>query len=162
VTRWLPFPLVSALLLLMWLLLNQTLSIAHLVLGSILALVGSLAMAALDLPPRRLRRPAAIIWLALLVLVDIIRPNFAVARILLTLDQHARHSGFVSIPLDLRDSYALAVLACIITSTLGTIWVDFNSSNRVLLNHVLDLIDESAWVRTIKNRYERLLLEIFE
>ena len=28
--------------------------------------------------------------------------------------------------------------------------------------HVLDLIDESVWIGTIKNRYERLLLEIFE
>ena len=28
--------------------------------------------------------------------------------------------------------------------------------------HVLDLIDESEWVRTIKSRYERHLLEIFE
>ena len=146
----------------MWLLLNQTLSIAHLVLGSILALVGSLAMAALDLPPRRVRRPGAVMRLALLVLVDIIRSNVAVARIILSPDRRDRHSGFVSIPLDLRDSYALAVLACIITSTPGTIWVDFNSSNRVLLIHVLDLIDEGAWVRTIKNRYERLLLEIFE
>jgi multicomponent K+:H+ antiporter subunit E len=28
--------------------------------------------------------------------------------------------------------------------------------------HVLDLIDEREWIRTIKNRYERRLLEIFE
>jgi multicomponent K+:H+ antiporter subunit E len=28
--------------------------------------------------------------------------------------------------------------------------------------HVLDLIDESEWVRTIKGRYEHHLLEIFE
>jgi multicomponent K+:H+ antiporter subunit E len=28
--------------------------------------------------------------------------------------------------------------------------------------HVLDLIDEGEWVQTIKGRYERLLLEIFE
>jgi len=27
--------------------------------------------------------------------------------------------------------------------------------------HVLDLVDETEWVRTIKGRYERLLLEIF-
>ena len=33
---------------------------------------------------------------------------------------------------------------------------------RVLTIHVLDLIDESEWIRTIKNRYERRLLEIFE
>ena len=28
--------------------------------------------------------------------------------------------------------------------------------------HVLDLIDERVWIDTIKNRYERPLLEIFE
>lgn len=28
--------------------------------------------------------------------------------------------------------------------------------------HVLDLVDEGEWVRTIKERYERHLLEIFE
>ena len=28
--------------------------------------------------------------------------------------------------------------------------------------HVLDLIDENVWIATIKGRYERLLLEIFE
>jgi multicomponent K+:H+ antiporter subunit E len=28
--------------------------------------------------------------------------------------------------------------------------------------HVLDLVDENEWIRTIKGRYERLLLEIFE
>jgi len=32
----------------------------------------------------------------------------------------------------------------------------------MLTIHVLDLIDENAWIRTIKHRYERLLLEIFE
>jgi multicomponent K+:H+ antiporter subunit E len=26
--------------------------------------------------------------------------------------------------------------------------------------HILDLIDEETWIRTIKGRYERLLLEI--
>ena len=161
-TRWLPFPLMSASLLVMWLLLNQTLSAGHLLLGCILALVGPLAMAALDLPAGRPRRPRAILRLALLVLADIIRSNIAVARIILDPGQRNRTSGFVNIPLDLRDPYALAVLACIITSTPGTIWVDFDSAKGVLLIHVLDLIDESTWIRTIKHRYERLLLEIFE
>jgi multicomponent K+:H+ antiporter subunit E len=31
-----------------------------------------------------------------------------------------------------------------------------------LIIHVLDLVDESDWIRTIKTRYEKLLLEIFE
>ena len=28
--------------------------------------------------------------------------------------------------------------------------------------HVLDLVDENEWIRTIKGRYEQPLLEIFE
>jgi multicomponent K+:H+ antiporter subunit E len=28
--------------------------------------------------------------------------------------------------------------------------------------HILDLIDETAWIQTIKGRYERRLLEIFQ
>lgn len=31
----------------------------------------------------------------------------------------------------------------------------------MLTIHVLDLIDESEWIRTIKGRYESLLLEIY-
>jgi multicomponent K+:H+ antiporter subunit E len=68
----------------------------------------------------------------------------------------------MNIPLDLRDQYGLAVLACIITSTPGTLWVRFDPVHGTLMIHVLDLIDESAWIATIKGRYERLLLEIFE
>jgi multicomponent K+:H+ antiporter subunit E len=72
-----------------------------------------------------------------------------------------RSSGFVELPLELRDPYGLATLACIITSTPGTVWVDFNATSGILTIHVLDLVDETEWVHIIKGRYERLLLEIF-
>ena len=68
----------------------------------------------------------------------------------------------MDIPLDIRNPYGLALLACIITSTPGTLWVNFDAQKGVLMIHVLDLIDEGEWIRTIKGRYERLLLEIFE
>ena len=161
-TRWLPFPILSVCLLVMWLLLNQTLSAGHIVLGCILALAGPLTLAALQLPSGGLRRPGAIARLAVLVIMDIIRSNIVVALKILTPGRLARTSGFLTIPLDLRDPYGLAVLACIITSTPGTIWVNFNSAQGTLMIHVLDLIDERVWIDTIKNRYERPLLEIFQ
>jgi multicomponent K+:H+ antiporter subunit E len=67
----------------------------------------------------------------------------------------------VEIPLELRDPYGLAALACIITSTPGTLWVDFNEASGILTIHVLDLVNESEWVGLIKERYERRLMEIF-
>ena len=71
-------------------------------------------------------------------------------------------SGFVVIPLDLHDRTGLAVLACIVTSTPGTAWIEYAPDSGVLLIHVLDLVDEAEWVALIKNRYEALLMEIFE
>jgi len=95
------------------------------------------------------------------VLADIIRSNFAVARILLSPGDQKHTAGFVNIPLELRDPYGLAILACIITSTPGTLWVSFESATGTLTIHALDLIDEEIWIRTIKHRYERPLMEIF-
>jgi multicomponent K+:H+ antiporter subunit E len=155
-----PFPVLSAGLLVLWLLLNG-LSVGHILLGGTVALIGGWAFAVLEPPKMRLRRPLTVFRLAAFVFADIVRSNIAVARIILGLEPRRWTSGFVDIPLQLRDPYALAALACIITSTPGTLWVDFNEASGTLTIHVLDLVDENEWVRTIKGRYERLLLEIF-
>ncbi len=44
----------------------------------------------------------------------------------------------------------------------GTAWIEYDQGTGVVLIHILDLVDEAAWVDLIKNRYEALLLEIFE
>jgi multicomponent K+:H+ antiporter subunit E len=85
-----------------------------------------------------------------------------VARIVLNPRHRGQTSGFLDIPLELRHPAGLAVLACIITATPGTAWARYDSARSVLTLHILDLIDEEAWIRTIKGRYERRLQEIFE
>lgn len=160
-TRLLPYPLVSACLLILWLLLNETVSPGHIVLGGVVALIAGWALRALELPRVHLRRPGVIVRLAAMVIADIVRSNIAVARIVLGLGPAKRRSGLVEVPLELRDPYGLAALACIITATPGTLWVGFDAATGRLMIHVLDLVDSGEWVRTIKGRYERLLLEIF-
>jgi len=160
-TRLVPFPMASASLLVVWLLLNQTFSLGHVLLGVAVALVGGWALSALEPPKARLRQLGALCRLAALVLADIVRSNVAVARIILGRERRQRTPGFVEIPLELREPYGLAMLACIITSTPGTVWVDFNEASGSLTIHVLDLVDKTDWIRTIKDRYERLLLEVF-
>jgi multicomponent K+:H+ antiporter subunit E len=161
--RLLSFPLGAAGLLVLWLLLNQALSLGQVLLGGTVALVGLWALTALEPPMVRVRRLSPILRLASLVIADIVRSNIAVARIILGMAGKREHrSGFVEIPLDLSNPYGLATLACIITATPGTLWVSLDEAKSTLMIHVLDLVDESEWVRTIKGRYETLLLEIFE
>lgn len=161
-TRFLPFPLMALALFAMWLLLVQSLGPGQLILGALLAVGGAWTLTALEPPSIRVRRPGAILELSLLVLADIVRSNIAVARIILGPRSQNETSGVMQIPLELRAPYGLAALAIIITSTPGTLWVNFDPASGLLTIHVLDLIDEDAWVETIKQRYERRLMEIFE
>lgn len=161
-TRWLPYPCSSGFILALWLLLNQSVEPAHLLLGGALAVGAPLVLTALEAPRPRLRRPEAILRLAGRVLYDIVRSNVAVGRIVLLPPHRNRSAGFVDIPLTLKDRSGLAVLACIITATPGTSWVSYDSARGMLTIHVLDLIDDEEWRSIVKHRYERLLLEIFE
>lgn len=163
--RWLPFPLLSAGLLAMWLLLNQSVAVGDILLGCIFALCGPWLLMA-PRPPasrhRRLWRAGVAVRLFFVVLTDIVRSNGAVAAIVLGWPRRRQTAGFLDIPLDLRSRYGLAALACIITSTPGTLWVAFDPDHGILTLHILDLVDENVWIDTIKGRYERRLLEIFE
>ena len=66
------------------------------------------------------------------------------------------------VPLDARDPAALAALAMIVTATPGTAWAELAYDRSALLLHVLSVGDEAELVATIKRRYERPLMEIFE
>lgn len=157
----LPYPLLSLWLLLMWLMLNGF-SIGHLILGSLIAVFASWAMAALRPQKPAIRRWHLLPRLLGIVLYDIVRSNLAVASIVLAGRARQRRSGFMTIHLELKDPTALAILAVVLTSTPGTAWVEYDSATGTLLMHILDLVEESAWTDLVKNRYERMLMEIFE
>lgn len=160
-TRLFPHPMLSAAMVVMWLLLTRF-SPGHLILGTVIATLAGLALARIepDSPSIRAWRP--LLRLMGIVSVDIVRSNWAVARLMLTNGRHgARHSEFVEIPLRLRDPVALALLAVILTATPGTAWLDYNAKTGTLLLHVFDMIEEEAWRVLIRDRYEALLLEAF-
>ena len=161
--RWLPYPLMALALLAMWLLLAESVSPGAVLLGSILAGAGSWVLVTLAPPRARFRRLSTVPGLLRDVLVEVVRSNNAVARIILQ-PRRARtgHAGFVLIPLDMRDPYGLAALACILTATPGTVWVEYDSAESTMLLHVLDLIDKEEWIHAVKHKWERRLMEIFE
>lgn len=160
--RIVPYPAFATALLAMWLLLTQSVSLGQILLGTLVAVLATNAMAALRPEPARIHLSWAIPRLAIIVLQDIFRSNIAVGRIILFGKRQDHKSGFLQLPLDLRNVYGLAILACIITATPGTLWLQYDRTRNILLLHVLDLVDEQQWIDLIKNRYERLLMEIFE
>ena len=159
--RWIPAPLMSLALLIIWLLLNQSMHPAQILLGLLLALVIPRLVAPLRPTPVRISRPMTILRLTVYSLIEILRSCFNVC-VLITLRSKRLNTQFIRVPLDLRDPHGLAVLACIINSTPGTVWVELIPGSNDLALHVFDLHDADWWVNTIKTRLEQPLIDIFE
>lgn len=156
------FPLLWLALVMMWLVLNGTWAVGDAILGVLVALGALFGLARLQPASKRWRGPITAVRLSAVVMLDVVLSNLAVAAIVLRPGSRGRIAGFVDIPLDTRDPAALAALACIITATPGTAWAGYDSRANVVTIHVLDLVDGPALARTIKNRYEAKLREVFE
>lgn len=157
----LPHPLLSLALWAAWLMLNNSMSAAHVVLGALLGWAIPLASFHLiDGPWPRLRRPDLMLRLGAIFLYDIVVSNIEVARRVLG-PEAAIRPGFVRVPLDLTDAWAITALAGIITMTPGTLTAEVADDGSYLLVHALHIDDERALVATIKSRYEAPLKEIF-
>jgi multicomponent K+:H+ antiporter subunit E len=159
---WFPYPLLSLALLMLWLLINQSLSPGQIVLGTVLGVAFGWIMVNLQPDKTRLKNFGVIAVLAGHVAIDVVRSNIAVMGVILRAKARPVNSGFVAIDISLRDENALALLACILTATPGTAWLEFDRQTGVLLIHVLDLENSAAWSDLIKRRYEAPLKEIFE
>ena len=159
--RLLPAPLLSATLFLVWLLLNNTVDPAHIVLAAVLAIVVPWFTEALRPERPRVRRPLAIVRLGWVVLWDIVLSNIEVARRILG-PESAIKPRFVWVPLALTDPHAILSLAGIITMTPGTLSAELSPDRRHLLVHAFNVDDEAALIAQIKARYEAPLKEIYE
>ena len=152
----------SALLFVVWLLLNQSVSPGTLLMGAVLAVLVPLGTKSLRPGSVTMRKPLVAFKLWAIVMRDFVRSNIRVATLILTRRPRDIPSGFLPVPLDMRDPHALALLAMILCLTPGTAWAEVSRDRSMLLLHVFEIVDADAMVAMIKQRYERPLMEIFE
>ncbi len=157
---WLPSPMLSLSVFVVWLLLVATVEPAHLLLAAVLAVLLPLAAQRLRDESAGMRRPLVAVRLGLRVLWDIVLSNIEVARRILGRESRIR-PGFIWVPLDIRNGHGIAALAGIITMTPGTLSAELSADRRHLLVHCFHLEDAAATVAQIKRDYETPLREIF-
>ena len=159
--KWLPQPLLSLALLLVWLLLVDDYSApGHWVFGALLAW----------LIPRLLGHwwpplPRIASWPALLLfvwrsLVDIILGNLQVARLALGPQSHLQ-PVLVRFESELDNELALFMLMSAVSLAPGSVAVTFNPQDNSIEVHALHCTDEAELVADIRQRYEQLLKKVF-
>lgn len=159
--RLLPHPGLSVLLLLVWLLMANGVTVGGILLGGFFALVLPKFAQPFwpDRPPMRFGR--ALLAYGAIVLFDIVVANFQVAWLILFRRTRDLHSRWLVVPTDLTSPEAITMLAGTISLTPGTVSSDVSADGCYLLVHALDVADEAAEVARIKTRYEARLRRIF-
>lgn len=159
--RWLPHPLLSLVLLLVWLLLVNSLSFGQLLIGTLAAWAIPLATRGFWPEPVCVRHPLRLLRFIALVGYDIITANLTVAR-LIVMTGPSVQPALVSVPLTLRSDLAISLLTNVISLTPGTLSARLSADKRTLLVHALHVQEGDDLVAEIKSRYEQPLLEVFE
>lgn len=158
---WLPTPVFSILLLLVWLLLARSVSPGHIVLGGFLAIVIPLLTNRFWDSRPRIKKPLVLLRFLLRVLGDIITANFEVAYLIAN-PWRKLNPHFVEYPLMLEERFTITLLANTISLTPGTVSANLRMDGKTLLIHALNADDEEALIHQIRERYERPLKEIYE
>jgi multicomponent Na+:H+ antiporter subunit E len=68
--------------------------------------------------------------------------------------------GIFALPTVLKKDWEITLLSSLITLTPGTLVVDISDDNRTLYIHAMDASDAEAAISSIKNTFEKAILEV--
>lgn len=158
--RWLPSIPQSLTVLAFWLLMAETADPANLLMGLLLALVMPMIAARLEREFARMARLDVFLMLGGLLLWDLVKANFTVARQVLGPERKLT-PHFIWIPLELTNIHGISALAAVITLTPGTVAAALTEDRKHMLVHVLSTDDPQGMIEEIKKRYEIPLRKVF-
>lgn len=159
-SRLVPHPGLSALLVTMWMIMVGDFTFGTLFVGVVLGFVVPLFTAPWWPGRPKVQFLAAIEYLGV-VLWDIIIANFEVAAIILFKPSRDLRSTWLVVPLDLTTPEAITVFAGTISLTPGTVSSDVSACGKYLLVHALHAPEPERMIDRVKTRYEARLMRIF-
>ena len=71
------------------------------------------------------------------------------------------HPAIIAFPLTVTSDAEITLLANLITLTPGTLSLDVSDDRQFLFIHAIDVIDREAFIRDLKDGFERHVLEVF-
>lgn len=158
--RWLPHPLLTPLLAVIWLLLNNSLAPGQVLLGLLLGWAIPKFTLAFWPEAVRIHKPWVVLRFAAVLVYDIVVANVSVAKLILAGPRNLRPL-FVVVPLDMSDDFAISLLANTVCLTPGTVSAKLSADRKALLVHALDAESPDEVIQVIKTRFEAPLKEIF-
>lgn len=106
-----------------------------------------------------LRRVWAIIKLILLFIIELIKANIDVIKIVLS-PKLTNQPGIVAVTTRLDSEVEITLLAALISLTPGTVSMDFSEDSKTIYIHAINVPDKEAMIEDIHNSFERAIKEV--
>lgn len=106
-----------------------------------------------------LSRVYAAIKLTLIFLKELVLSNIAVLKVILKPKLDMR-PGIFAFETVLTKDWEITVLSSLITLTPGTLVIDVSDDNKTLYIHAMDISDVDDAVKSIKESFEKAILEV--
>lgn len=143
----------------LWMFLSGRMNASGFIIGFLLGALAILMMRRFFNGRLYLERVWAVMKLCILFLKELILANIAVVKVVLKpkLDMQP---AFFKYETALTAEWELTLLSSLITLTPGTVVVHISDDNKYLYIHAIDAADIEETVASIRNSFERAILEV--
>lgn len=151
--------LLNVLIALTWMFLSVSFKPATFIVGYLLGLL-MLFMLRKSFSSRfYMDRLWAVIKLISLFLKELVLSNFSVLKLIVQPTMPIRPAIF-AMPTVLEQDWEITLLSSLITLTPGTVVIDVSDDNKTLYIHSIDFEDIDEAVESIRNTFEKAILEV--
>jgi multicomponent Na+:H+ antiporter subunit E len=151
--------LVNLVLALLWAAMVGSVDAAHLVVGFVVAYLVLWALKPLLGDSRYFEKLPQLVRFTLFFVWELVLSNLRVAWDVVT-PRSYRRPGVIAVPLEARTDAEITLLANLITLTPGTLSLDVSPDRRTLYVHGMFVDDPEQLRRSLKEGFERRVLEL--
>ncbi|MET1030962.1 Na+/H+ antiporter subunit E [Domibacillus tundrae] len=151
--------LLNVFLAFLWMFLQVSFSARTFIIGYLLGLIVMIGMRRFFNGRFYLHRVWAVTYLFLLFVKELIKANLDVLKLVLRPKLNIR-PGIFALETELKSDWEVTLLANLITLTPGTLVVDVSDDNKILYIHAIDIEDVREAADSIKNSFEKAIMEV--
>ena len=157
-----PFQIVlNVIIAVMWMFLSETYTFSAFFAGYLIGILLLLVLQRFIPDAFYLKRAWKIIQLILLFIKELILSNLVIVKLVYTPKKKLDiNPGFFSLPTELKSNWEITLLANLITLTPGTLSVSISDDNSLIYVHAMDIDDIDEAVASIKNTFEKAIMEV--
>lgn len=144
---------------LMWMFLSESYTFISFMFGYLLGAILLLILNRFFTGPFYLKRLYRILILLLIFIRELISSNIEIVKYVYKKDLDFE-PGIFAMPIEVKQSWEITLLANMITLTPGTLTVALSDDQTQLFIHALDIKTKEESINDIKNTFEKAIMEV--